>query len=275
MSEATTPEDDGVVTIRCDFVRHRSVLLTHGDLRPLFERWHRHQDANRIELEAMQAAMFEDALAAFVLHLAGQSRNRHVTWTVNIGEPATNLFLGGDTIGGSVAGRVFTENVATFDKGQFFQESIVAGKGPFRSHATFPRGAGILSAVEEYYAVSEQRPAKIFDLGECRFAMAHAHPDYDEGWFTSLDADAVMRIAEKEELGHIETRRFGWHCGCEDPARIPGVLLPSWRKDAEALFGGADSIEILCPRCAARHRVSRERMTEFAAYEDRRNSPGN
>jgi len=273
MSDETT-NDDGVVTIRCDFIRGRNVLLTHGDLRPLFERWHRHHDDHRIGLEPAHAALFEDALAAFTLHLAGQSRNRHVTWTVNIGRPAVNLFLGGDTFSGSVAGRVFSQNVAAFDTGQFYQESIVAGKGPFRSQATFVADAGILDAVEEYYAMSEQRPAKIFDLGECRFAMAHAHPDYDEGWFTGLDADGVLRLSETEALGHIETRRFGWRCGCEDPSRIPGVLLPAWRKDPEALFGDAASLEVLCPRCAARHVVTRERMTTFADYEDRRNSGG-
>ena len=273
MSEETSRNDDGVVEIACDFVRARSVLLTHGDLRPLFERWHRHHDENRLELDPEHARLFEEALAAFTLHLAGQSRNRHVTWTVNIGKPAVNLFLVGDTASGSVAGRVYTENVATFYSGQFYQESIVAGKGPFRSHAVF-EGRDFFAAVEEYYAMSEQRPARLFDLGECRFAMAHAHPDYDEGWFTGLTGADAAGIAAKEELGRIETRRFGWHCGCEDPSRIPGVLLPSYRKDPDGLFGGADQLEILCPRCAARHVVTRGRMAAFAAYEDRRNSGG-
>lgn len=264
---------DGVVEILCDFVRNRSVLLTHGNLRALFERWHRHHDTHGIDLEPAHAALFEDALAAWTLHLAGQSRNKHMTWTVNIGKPAVNLFLGGDTYTGSVTGRVFTENVATFDKGQFYQESYVAGKGPFRSYATF-EGAGIFGAIEQYYAMSEQRPAKIFDLGDCNFAMAHAHPDYDEGWFTGLTAEIVRDIATQEELGRIETRSFGWNCGCEDPHRILGALLASYAENPDNLFGADASVEVSCPRCAAKHRVSREDMAKFAEYEAKRKSGG-
>lgn len=274
MTEEQDPGNaDGIVEIRCDFVRNRSVLLTHGDLRPLFERWHRHHKENLLVTDPEHDALFENALAAFTLHLAGQSRNKHLTWTVNIGSPAVNLFLGGSTIDGWVTGRVFSENVATFDKGQFYQESIVGGKGPFRSFASFD-GAGIFGAVEQYYAASEQRPAKIFDLGDCRFAMAHAHPDYDEGWFTTLTADIVADIAAKEELGRIETRRMGWRCGCEDPHRILGALLMAYVKSPDELFGDEASIEVSCPRCAAKHRVTRDAMAKFADYETKRKAGG-
>lgn len=260
---------DGVVEISCDFVRNRSVLLTHGDLRPLFERWHRHHDAHGLDLDPACAAMFENALAAFTLHLAGQTRNRHMTWTINIGSPAINLFLGGDTASGAVTGRVFTEDVATFPKGQFYQETIVGGKGPFRSHATFV-SHDVFEAVEQYYAMSEQRPAKLFDLGGCRFAMAHAHPDYDEGWFTHLTADLVRDIAAKEELGRIETRSFGWHCGCEERSRLLRALLPTFLKQPAELFGDELTLELACPRCAGRHTLALAEMQAFAAAEARR-----
>lgn len=260
---------DGVVEITCDFVRHRNVLLTGGDLRPLLERWHRHHDANSLHLDPGHAAMFENALAAFVLHLAGQSRNRHMTWTINIGSPAINLFLGGDTHTGGVTGRVFTEDVATFPKGQFYQEAIVGGKGPFRSHATFV-SHDVFEAVEQYYAMSEQRPAKLFDLGECRFVMAHAHPDYDEGWFTHLKADSVREIAAREELGRIETRAFGWHCGCEERSRLLRALLPTFLKQPAELFGEELTLELACPRCAGRHTIALSEMQAFAANESGR-----
>lgn len=269
--ETRSAADDGVTQISCDFVRNRNVLLTHGDMRPLFERWHRHHDDHRLDLDPSHARMFEDALAAFVLHLAGQPRNRHMSWTINIGKPPVNLFLGGSTYDGTATGRLFTENVAEFATGQFYQEAYAAGKGPFRSHATFT-GDDVLDAVAQYYASSEQRPARIFHLGGCKFAMAHAHPDYDEGWFTSLTTEQVADIAAKEELGKIETRAFGWLCGCETPVRLLGALTPAYKANPSGMFGDADCVEVRCPRCAARHSVTRAMMEEHLESERRRNA---
>ena len=148
------------------------------------------------------------------------------------------------------------------------------GKGPFRSFATFT-GSDLLDAVAQYYATSEQRPAKIFHLGECRFAMAHAHPDYDEGWFTTLDAEKVAKIFTDEELGRIETRSFGWQCGCEEAGRIPGALLPAYKSDPAGLFGDSDSIEVRCPRCAAGHTITRGAMQQRLEYERLRDAGKN
>lgn len=270
-SETRSAAEDGITQIACDFVRNRNVLLTHGDFQPLFERWHRHHDRHGLDLEPAQANRFEDALAAFVLHLAGQPRNRHMSWTINLGKPPVNLFLGGSTYDGTVTGRLFTENVAEFNQGQFYQESYAAGKGPFRSHATFD-GGDVLDAVAQYYAASEQRPARIFHLGGCKFAMAHAHPDYDEGWFTSLTTDIVADIAKKEELGKIESREFGWSCGCETPGRLLGALAPAYKSNPAGMFGDADSIEVRCPRCAARHTVTRVQLETHLEQERQRKS---
>lgn len=253
------PQPDETL-IACDFVRQHSVLLTHGDLRPLFERWHRHYDEHRLDLDPALANHFETGLAVFVLHLAGQSRNRHMTWTVAPGEPHASFLFAGSTGDGEVTGRVFTENIATFDKGRFYQDNIIAGKGPFRSYAEFPRGADFPEAAAHYYADAEQRPALFFHLGECRFAMAHAHPDYDEGWFATLDADVIAKTLAAGDLARIETRAFSWRCGCEDRTRLLAVLGAAAKGDPGQLFGDALEIEVRCPRCAARHRVTRAQL---------------
>jgi molecular chaperone Hsp33 len=37
------------------------------------------------------------------------------------------------------------------------------------------------------------------------------------------------------------------------------------RQDADGLFGGEPKVEIRCPRCAARHAVTREALEAFVA----------
>jgi molecular chaperone Hsp33 len=43
------------------------------------------------------------------------------------------------------------------------------------------------------------------------------------------------------------------------------VLAPVMRQDADGLFGGEPKVEIRCPRCAARHAVTREALEAFVA----------
>jgi molecular chaperone Hsp33 len=43
------------------------------------------------------------------------------------------------------------------------------------------------------------------------------------------------------------------------------VLAPAMRSGAAGLFGEDEMIEIRCPRCAARHTITREAMEAFVA----------
>jgi molecular chaperone Hsp33 len=43
------------------------------------------------------------------------------------------------------------------------------------------------------------------------------------------------------------------------------VLLPVMQQDPDGLFGDDPKIEIRCPRCAARHAVTREALEAYAA----------
>ena len=239
---------DGTVTIACDFARARSVLLTHGNLRPLFERWPRHHDVNRLNLEPEHAALFENALGRrSSCTLPGQSRSRHVTWTINIGRPAVNLFLGGDTITGAVTGRVFTEGVAAFDNGRFFQESIVAGKGPFRSHAIFRSGRRVR---RRRAILRDERTTPGQTLRPWRLRVRHgARPSGLRRGLVCRPrrGHGSARSEKSEDLGHIETRAFpdgvvvarnpvaSPACCCRASSRIPTRSSPArnpWRSPA-------------------------------------------
>jgi molecular chaperone Hsp33 len=119
-------------------------------------------------------------------------------------------------------------------------------------------------AIETYYRQSEQRPARFFQTGEEEFALVSAHPDYDETWFESLTTDKVACLAATEAIGELEKRVYRWHCGCNQK-RMLEVLAPVFRQDAAELFGGGETVELRCPRCSARHTVTREAMEAFVA----------
>ena len=90
------------------------------------------------------------------------------------------------------------------------------------------------------------------------------HPDCDLGWFRGLTADGVRALDQAETLALLERRIHRWHCGCNQ-ARMMEVLAPTMRQDPAALFGNEPKLEIRCPRCAARHAITREAMEAFVA----------
>jgi molecular chaperone Hsp33 len=94
--------------------------------------------------------------------------------------------------------------------------------------------------------------------------LVAAHPDYDEAWFEALTTEQVAAMEQAEELGQLEKRVYRWHCGCNQ-ARMLEVLAPVFRQDADGLFEGEEKIEIRCPRCAARHAITREALEAFVA----------
>ncbi|MCH6257087.1 Hsp33 family molecular chaperone HslO [Puniceicoccaceae bacterium K14] len=254
------PQD--ILTIPTQFVRQRNSLFAVADFGPLYVDYYLHLKDNRIEISPEHDAMLKDALAAFSLHCVSRPHNEIVAWTVNFQDPLLNLFLAGENRDGSVVGRIFTENIKKADDNVFYQDLIRGTKPVHRSIVSFKEG-DIFFAVEEYYRQSEQRPARLFRLGGEKYAIVTAHPDYDEEWFESLTTDDIKLFDEKEELNTLEVRPVRWNCGCNH-ARILRTLLPVWHQDKDELFLGEELIEVNCPRCAAKYRVSRESMEAFA-----------
>jgi len=263
MSESTpvNPAASGL-EVCTYFVRGRNVLLAQADCSDLFVDFYLHLSDQKLKPEPEHVAMFKQALAAFTLHCASQPRNVMTAWTMNFQQPLVNIFLAGDNEFGAVTGRVFEDNVKRLPSNLFYAD-VVRGRGePRRSSVDFT-GADPVAAVEKFYAQSEQRTARIFETGEERFAMITEHPDCDLAWLRGLTAEAVAKLAETETLTLLEKRVTRWHCGCNQE-RILQVLLPAMRQDPAALFGEDPKIEIRCPRCAARHVVTREALEAYA-----------
>jgi molecular chaperone Hsp33 len=261
-SKPVNPAESGL-EIPTHFVRHRNVLLARADFAELYVDYFLHLGEQKILVAPEHAELFKRALAGFALHCASRPRNEMTAWTMNFQEPLVNLFLTGDNETGAITGRVFSEDVKQLESNVFYCDVVKPGQPRRRSAVNF-NGADPLSAVETFYAQSEQRPARFFQTAEEEFALVSEHPDCDIAWMQGLGTEAVRDIAKTETLSLLERRLYRWHCGCNQQ-RMMEVLSPVMRQDPVGLFGESEKVEIRCPRCAARHAITREAMEAFVA----------
>ncbi|MBS0633410.1 MAG: Hsp33 family molecular chaperone HslO [Verrucomicrobia bacterium] len=264
MPESTPPNPaDAGLEVRTQFVRNRNVVLARANFSDLYVDYYLHLSEQKLKPATEADALFKRALAAFVLHSASRPWNELTAWTINIQQPLVNLFLTGDNETGAVTGRVFEENVKELPANLFYAD-VVRGKEPKRRSAVEFTGSDPIAAVEKFYTQSEQRLTRFFQLGEEEFAMVTEHPDCDLAWLRGLTADEVRKLAETETLSLLERRVYRWHCGCNQQ-RMMEVLAPAMRQSPDELFGGDEKLEIRCPRCGARHAITREAMEAFVA----------
>jgi molecular chaperone Hsp33 len=264
MPEITPSQsNDAGFDVRTHYVRSRNVFLSRADFGELFVDYYLHLSAHQITVAAEHDGMFKRALAAFSLHNASRPANELIAWTINCQEPLVNLFLAGDNETGAITGRVFAENVKEGPANLFYSD-VVRGRQPKRRSAVTFVGADPMVGAEALYAQSEQRGARYFQLAEEEWALVTEHPDCDLAWFRDLTPERVRTLAETETLVPMERRRQRWHCGCNQ-RRMLEVLAPAMKQDPEDLFGGAQKIEIRCPRCGARHTITREALEAFVA----------
>ena len=263
MPESPVSEPNGsVVTV--DFVRHRNALLVRGDLGPLFVDYILHLADQELKYTPEQTQIFRDSLAAFALHCVSRPKGEHIAWTLNFQSPRLNVFLTGDNEDHFVTGRLFTENIREAAHNVFYSDGMARrGAEKQRSVVNFD-GPDAFRAAEAYYATSEQRLARYFDLGEDQYALLISHPDCDEAWLKSAALSTVRALAETETLARIERRLVQWRCGCSQ-AKILGTLAAAARPDMDGFFGADESLRVQCPRCAATHVITREAMEAVLA----------
>ncbi len=261
----TTPQNvnDPGLELRSSFVRSRNALLTRADFGPFLVDHYLHLSDHKMRYEPEQDALFKNSLAAFVLHCASRPHNEMIAWTVHYEALHLNVFLTGDNEDGSVTGRLFSENVKEMD-GSYFYADVVRGKEPKRRSIAKFEGNDPLVAMEAFYRHSEQRGVKVFALGDEQYALVSEHPDCDMDWFNALTVETVKDMETTETVTPMERRLYRWHCGCSQE-RMLQVLAPAFRDDPEGMFGADAVIEIRCPRCGARHNITREAMEAFIA----------
>jgi molecular chaperone Hsp33 len=246
-------------------VRNRNALLARASFSDLFVDYYLHLSDQHLRLEPAHDALFKRTLAGFTLHCSSRPWNEMIAWTLHFQELTLNIFITGDNSTGAITGRVFTENVREMGT-NFFYSDVVRGREPKRRSAVDFTGDDPLLAAETFFARSEQRPARFFQTGEEEYILVSEHPDCDVSWFAGLDAEKAVLLEKTETLALMERRVYRWHCGCNQK-RMMEVLAPAMKEDADGLFGSDEKLEIRCPRCAARHTITREAMEAFVASQ--------
>ena len=247
--------------IRTYFVRGRNVLIARADFSELYVDYYLHLAQHGIQYTPPQDEMLKEALAAVALHCASRPWNEMTAWTIHFSDPLLNIFVTGDNQKATVTGQLFTEDVKQ-DGRHIFLSDTLRGMGEPRRSIVELAEADVFKAVEQYYAQSEQLPARIFRHGTEDFVMVCAHPDCDLAWFEALDDEAIRKLDTTETLSLMEKRTLRWECGCSD-LRMLQVLAPMMREDADALFQGDPILRMSCPRCGGRYIVTREAMEAF------------
>jgi len=260
IAETLEPVPEGVVVYN-RFIRNRNVLLSEVRMAALFEAWNVHCNTYRIETSDPVQSLFMDLLAAATLHGASRPRNELMAWTIRYPEPCVSFFLGLDTEVGSVTGRFFEQNIKEDPMGEMHQELHRSGKTPHLSMIEFS-GSTAADAVNVFYDRSEQRPARFIKMGDDHYALASAHPDYDEGWFTHINREIIRNLAETETLNLLEERRYYWLCGCSK-MKIMEMLLPAFQKDPSHIFGDDSTAQVNCPRCSATYEMTRDDLQQL------------
>lgn len=264
MAETESLNDPGI-EVRTYFARGRNALVARAEFSELYAGLYLHQMDTGVRLEKEFDQLLRDALAAITLHCASRPRDESCAWTVNFQTPRANVFVAGDSRLGTVVGTVFTENVREATSGVFYADTVEGVKPPRRSVVEFT-GSDFLKAVETFYSQSEQRPARLFRYDTEDLVLISAQPDCDLAWFESLDANTVRELDKEVELSLLEQRHYRFECGCNQD-RMLAMLLPVLRKQAEEIFEGEETIRVQCPRCGARHTITREAVEARLASE--------
>jgi molecular chaperone Hsp33 len=262
---STDQAPDGGTVVTNEFVRHRNALLTRAKLTDLYLDYYLHVADSGLHLAPEHDRLFKELLVVALLHAGSRPRHEYLAWTMNLQQPLLNMFVTADNDADTIVGRVFTENVKQGDNGLLYLETV-RGTQPKRRSVVDFNGSNVFAAAESFFTKSEQRPVRLFDLGDEEYALLSSHPDCDLAWLHAVDAASLRQSLSAETVVPLERRRYVWRCGCTE-ARMLEILAPTMRQDANGLFQGDHSIRIECPRCAKPYRITREALEAYVARE--------
>lgn len=249
--------------VRTYFVRNRNALVARAEFQNLYVDHYLHLAQHGLHLTPEEDALLKQALTSVTLHGATRPWKETCAWTIHFQEPARNLFVSASNPQGAVVGTLHTENVKHTTSPLFYADVVEYPKPARRSVVEFT-GTDVFSAVEHFYAQSEQRPARLFPYAEEDFVLISAQPDCDLAWLENLTLDDIHRLDQTEELSLLEKRYYQFSCGCSQE-KILTMLARSAQESMADLFGEDEVIRVTCPRCAARHMITRESMEAYLA----------
>lgn len=255
------------IEVRTYFARGKNALVARGDFSGLYASWYLHRLDNGIEIPAGVEDLGRDALAAVTLHCASRPWRESCAWTIKFPEPRANIFAAGDNNSGTVVARVVTDEITPIEKGMFYSDLVEGTKPPRRSAVDF-LATSAYEAVEIFYERSEQRPVRFFRHDEEDIVMVVAQPDCDLDWLRGLTQEAIRTLDQSVELSLLEKRQFDFSCGCNQE-RMLDFIAPVFKSEADGIFGNDASLTVTCPRCGARHILSREALEARCAQDNK------
>ena len=257
----TDPNNPSRIEVRSYFVRERNALLTRANFEPLYVDHYLHLMELKQQIDPVLDAVLKDAYGAFVLCLASRPLSEVSSWTLSFQDPLFNVFVTGDSRQENVIGRVFTENIKPRKNNLMISQVRDAVTEVRQSMVEF-EGMDVFRIVETFFRQSEQRPARLFRYAEEEFVCLTAQPDCDLDWLEALDEDAIRALDQDEALSLLETRHYRFHCGCSIERLFP--TFASFSTDAlDDLYQEDEVLQIQCPRCGARHAMSRESLEAY------------
>lgn len=251
----------GGFEVRTHFVRTRNALVARAEFSELYVDYTLHQAQHGLRRAPTHDSLLKETLTALTLHCASRPWNETWAWTIHLQDPLLNLFVTGNNRRGAIVGELFTENVKDDGRNLFLADLARERGDPRRSAIEFT-GHEPFRIVEQFYTQSEQRPARYFQHGPEDFVMVSAQPGCDFNWFNALDDEAMRLLDQTETLSLLEKRFYRWECGCTQE-RMLGVLAPIMRSDPVGLFGTESVLRMNCPRCGARHAITREALEAY------------
>ena len=219
------PTNEPDIEVRTYFARGRNALVARGDFSGIFAAWYLHRLDHGLEVPPAAEDAGREALAALTLHCASRPWKEVCAWTIRFPDPRINIFVAGDNTAGTVIANLQAAETQPIAHGMFHADVVEDGGAPRRSVVDF-RETSVLRAVEAFYSRSEQRLVRFFWHGE-------------------------------EDLALLEKRSYNFLCGCNQ-GRMLDYLQPVFRRQAEELFEGDETLTVVCPRCGARHVLTRE-----------------
>jgi molecular chaperone Hsp33 len=250
------PTDEPDIEVRTYFARKRNALVARGDFSGIFAAWYLHRLDHGLEVPPAAEDAGREALAALTLHCASRPWKEVCAWTIRFADPRINIFVAGDNTAGTVIANLQTAETQPIPHGMFHADVVEDGGAPRRSVVDFHE-TSVLRAVEAFYSRSEQRLVRFFWHGEEDLVMVSAQPDCDEEWLAGLTAESILSLDRDVELALLEKRSYNFLCGCNQ-GRMLDYLQPVFRRQAEELFEGDETVTVVCPRCGARHVLTRE-----------------
>jgi molecular chaperone Hsp33 len=256
MNNGPIESETAQVLVSCRFVRGRNALLASADFEPIFVDCYLHLGQSGVVLAGGADEKLKQLVALLALCGATQPRTETLAWTVHFESEEMNLFGVAENPSGRVVGRVFSQNVRLRGTNVLHAETASANGSRRRSSIDFS-GDSILRMAEHFYAQSEQRPARFFELDGDHFAVLMAQPDCDLDWLSSVSSSDVCALIGDPSQPVLETRRYSFSCGC-NAARIASAIGPAISGELDALFGADEYINVECPRCGVRHEIARD-----------------